>query len=193
MSFQAEMSKQPNSLCSTARICVVTSACAILALTSIAYPQRLGIKMQSKAFRDGSAIPDRYTCSANDLSPPLSWSGLPEATRSLAIVVYDTDAPSGNFVHWIAYDLPANQLGLPASVPKRTTLLGGGSQGLNDFGQVGYNGPCPPPGPAHHYHFNVFALSSMLNLEPRTTSERMEQAMQGKILATGDLVAIFGR
>ncbi len=114
--------------------------------------------LASPAFAPGGQIPAEYTCSGADISPPLSWSGVPAATRSLVLVVEDKDAPGGAFRHWAVFDIPAGAPGLAAGVrPNRTE--GDFRQTRNDFGRPGYGGPCPPPGPAHHYRFRLIAIS----------------------------------
>ncbi len=103
------------------------------------------MKVESSAFREGEVIPVKYTCDGADLSPPLSWSDIPEGTKSFVIIADDPDAPIGTFTHWVIYDIPAKVRSLEEGVPK-TERVGDAKQGLNDFGYVGYGGPCPPKG-----------------------------------------------
>ncbi len=151
------------------------------------------LTISSPAIRDGGRIPSVFTCRGSDKSPPLAWSGVPDGTKTLAIVVEDPDAPGGIFIHWVAFNIPANSSGLEEGVPNRSELPSGGTQGVNSFGRVGYGGPCPPPGPAHHYHFRLFALDETLPLGPDATAGRLMQAMQSHVSASADLVGIFGR
>jgi len=171
----------------------------LLVLWASAAPPRAA-RAQSQAlhlscpyFTNGAAIPDHFTCKDADESPPLAWSGVPKDAKSLALIVDDPDAPSGTFVHWVAYNIPASSVGLPDAVPKKTTLAEGGEQGLNDFGKTGYNGPCPPPGSTHHYHFRLYALDQEINPGPQAKSPALEDAMRGHVKATAELVGTFSR
>jgi Raf kinase inhibitor-like YbhB/YbcL family protein len=152
-----------------------------------------GLTMASPAIADGARIPSQYTCKGADQSPALAWSGAPAATRSFALIVDDPDAPGGTFVHWVVYDLPASATGLPEATPQAPALDGGGRQGTNGFGRIGYNGPCPPPGRPHHYHFRLFALDSILQIGASANATAVEDAMRGHVIATAELVGIFGR
>jgi Raf kinase inhibitor-like YbhB/YbcL family protein len=151
------------------------------------------ISVTSSAFTAGGAIPKTYTCSGQDVSPPLSWSAVPGGTKSVAITVIDPDAPGKPFVHWLIYDLPASVSNLPQEVPKgKVELQDGSRQGPNDFGSVGYRGPCPPPGSPHHYHFKVYALDNKLG-SPGLREAAFQDAIKSHVLATGELVGTFGR
>ncbi len=129
------------------------------------------IKLTSAAFKDGQSIPAPYTCDGVNISPPLEWSGLPKTTKTVAIVVDDPDAPSGTWVHWVLYNLPADNIGLVENVPASENLKAGGFQGKNDFGKIGYGGPCPPSG-THRYFFKIYALDSELSLKAVFESRR---------------------
>lgn len=109
------------------------------------------MRLTSDAFEDGGTIPRRHTCDGEDVSPPLAWEGAPDWTESLALVVHDPDAPRGDWVHWVIYDIPGRFDGLPEHVgtSKRLDDLGQAAQGKNDFGRMGWGGPCPPPGKPH--------------------------------------------
>src|SRR5262245_10546005 len=112
------------------------------------------IQITSNAFLDGEAIPTRYTCDGENVSPALDWSDIPEAAQSLALVCEDPDAPSGLFTHWILYNLPPTTTGLAEGVSTNEQLDNGASQGRNDFNRIGYGGPCPPAKDnAHRYFF----------------------------------------
>ncbi len=151
------------------------------------------INMQSSAFEDGTAIPRVHTCDDKDVSPPLSWSGVPQGTQSLALIMDDPDAPVGTWVHWVIYDMPPTLTGLPENVEKSPKVAGIGTQGTNDFRRVGYGGPCPPPGKPHRYFFKLYALDTQLNLAPGATKAELEKAMRGHILAQGQLMATYKR
>jgi Raf kinase inhibitor-like YbhB/YbcL family protein len=162
-----------------------------LSLASIATAASLTIA--SSAIRDSGRIPSAFTCSGSDKSPPLAWSGIPEGTKSLALIVRDPDAPGGIFIHWVAFNIPANSSGLEEAIPNRPEIPSGGIQGTNSFGRIGYGGPCPPRGPAHHYHFRLFALDEALQLGSDATAGRLEEAMKGHVKASAEFVGIFGR
>lgn len=151
--------------------------------------------LTSSAFKDGDRIPAKYTADGADVSPPLSWDKLPEGTVSLAVICDDPDAPAGTWTHWVLYDLPADRAELPEGVPSRETVpeLGGAKHGLNDFGIAGYGGPSPPRGPAHHYHFRLYALDAKLDLPARARKGDVDKATQGHILGQAQLVGLYGR
>ncbi|HKW70445.1 MAG TPA: YbhB/YbcL family Raf kinase inhibitor-like protein [Candidatus Dormibacteraeota bacterium] len=146
------------------------------------------IKVSSQAFSDGGTIPSRYTCSGADVSPPLSWSGVPASAQSVAVTVIDPDAPGKPFVHWLIFNLPPSTPQLSEGAQQ-----GSGLQGRNDFGGSGYRGPCPPPGFAHHYHFKVYALDGMISLPGGVTESSFEDAIKGHVLASGEVVGTFKR
>lgn len=148
--------------------------------------------ISSPAFADGAAIGREFSCDGEGGSPPLSWSGVPEGTRSFALIVADPDAPRGTFYHWVIFNLPGATRTLAAGVAKTETLAGGGDQGLNGARRIGYTPPCPPRGPAHHYHFKLYALDSTLALQPGATAQAVEAATSGHVLASAELVGIFG-
>src|ERR1017187_5501305 len=111
----------------------------------------MSFALTTTAFADGGGIPKKYTCDGADVSPALNWNDAPAGTQSFALIADDPDAPAGTWVHWVIYDLPASARGLPEGVPKQEIVQGGGYQGRNDFGRIGYGGPCPPPGSPHRY------------------------------------------
>lgn len=153
----------------------------------------MGMLVKSSAFSEGGPIPKKHSCQGDDVSPDLSWEGVPPGTKSIALIVDDPDCPGGTWVHWIAYNIPSTLHGLPEAVPAQKTSAGGLRQGENDFGRIGYGGPCPPPGKAHRYCFKVYALNSLLELEPGATKARLESAMKNHILAEGLLTGRFQR
>jgi len=107
--------------------------------------------------------------------------------------VRDPDAPIGSYVHWVLYNLPANVSGLPAAIPTAPTIAQGAVQGVNGSGASGYQGPCPPPGAAHHYHFKLYALDVKLGLPLGATADEVEHAMNGHVIASAELIGTFGR
>ncbi len=151
------------------------------------------ISITSEAFGEGETIPAEYTCDNRDISPPLTWSGIPAGTKSIALIMDDPDAPRGTFVHWVLYGIPPEAQGLPEAVPKNKTLNDGSRQGTTGFGKIGYGGPCPPPGKPHRYYFKVYALDTKLDLPPGVSKADLESAMKGHILAKGELMGRYGR
>ena len=156
------------------------------------------LKLRSSSFA-GDTIPERYQgspencpCNGKDISPALSWSSPPERTQSFALIVTDKDSPLWfNFVHWVLYDLPADRRDLPEGIPKQGQLPDGSRQGLNGFDKIGYAGPCPPGHSPHHYVFDVYALNTTLNLPPGASKKQVVKAMNGHILARGELVGKY--
>jgi len=147
------------------------------------------MQLSSTAFQEGAVIPVVHTGDGQDRSPPLTWSGAPGAAKSFALVCDDPDAPRGTWVHWVLFNLPADQHELPAGGP----LPPGALQGKNDFGKLGYGGPAPPRGKPHRYYFRVYALDTILSLPEGATKPQLEQAMKGHILATGQLMGKYSR
>ena len=147
------------------------------------------ISVTSQAFTVGASIPARYTCSGDDVSPPLSWSGLPSDSRSLALTLIDPDAPGRPFTHWVVFNMPPATTDLPEGGPLPASSVEGG----NDFGSRGYRGPCPPPGSPHHYHFKVYGLDQALTLRAGASGQALMDAIKGHVLASGELVGTFKR
>jgi Raf kinase inhibitor-like YbhB/YbcL family protein len=153
----------------------------------------MSFELTSTAFSAHQAIPKKFTCDGPDVSPKLSWSDPPAKTQSFALIMDDPDAPGGTWVHWVFYDAPTDAKELPEGVPKQEELPGGARQGRNDFGKIGYGGPCPPPGKPHRYFFKVYALDTKLNLKSGATKADVERAMKGHILAQAELIGRYGR
>jgi Raf kinase inhibitor-like YbhB/YbcL family protein len=142
---------------------------------------------QSSAFEYGGPIPRRHSCEGEDLSPPLSWSGAPEGTRSLALVVDDPDAPGGSFTHWLGWGLDPGAQGLGEGDAAPV-------EGRNDFGTGGYRGPCPPPGHGRHrYSFRLYALDSDPDLPPNAGKPELERTLEGHTVATAELIGTYER
>jgi Raf kinase inhibitor-like YbhB/YbcL family protein len=151
------------------------------------------IVVTSSAFEAGETIPEKYSCDGADLSPPLEWSRTPEGTMSVALVCEDPDAPRGMWVHWVLWGLPPDSTSLPEAMPPDTVLVNTGIQGKNDWGRIGYGGPCPPSGPAHRYFFRLYALDTRLELRPGATRKDLRAAIDGHILAEGQLMGKYER
>jgi len=152
----------------------------------------MAISVSSSAFQEGGMIPAKYTCDGNDLSPPLKWTGVPEGTKSIALISDDPDAPVGTWVHWVMWNLPPTARELAEGVPPKAQLPDGSRQGVSDFGRPGYGGPCPPGG-THRYYFKVYALDAMLDLPNGTRKADLVKAMKGHILAEGQLMGKYSR
>ncbi|QEH34882.1 putative kinase inhibitor [Aquisphaera giovannonii] len=150
---------------------------------------RMKIQLKSRAFADGAAIPREYTCDGADRSPPLEWSGVPAASKSLSLIVDDPDAPAGTWSHWVAYDIDPAVSSLRGGIPADEPSF---RQGTNDFGKPGYGGPCPPSG-THHYHFRLYALDRRLDLPAGATRRAVLDAVAGHILAEGRLIGTYAR
>jgi Raf kinase inhibitor-like YbhB/YbcL family protein len=154
----------------------------------------VNILITSDAFREGEAIPTKYTCDGDDLSPALRWSDMPPNTKNLVLICEDPDAPSGTFTHWVLYNLPPAATGLPEGVSAEARLANGAIQGRNDFKRIGYGGPCPPPKDgAHRYFFRLYALDTELQLQAGARREDIVLAMEGHVLATGHLMGTYQR
>lgn len=149
--------------------------------------------LTASAFTAGQTIPKPHTCDGEDVSPPLVWSGAPAAVKSFALLCDDPDAPRGTWVHWVLYDLDPSVTSLPRALPRTATVAGGGVQGKNDFGKLGYGGPCPPRGPAHRYFFRLLALDRKLGLASGATMSDVLAAAKGHIVARAELMGRYGR
>jgi Raf kinase inhibitor-like YbhB/YbcL family protein len=157
--------------------------------------QTMSMLLESPAFSPNGTIPEEYTCDGENLSPCLSWSGAPEGTRSFLLVCIDPDAPSGVFHHWAAYDIPASCHRLEKGAAQKGPRPGL-KEALNDFGDTGYGGPCPPhKDRPHHYHFRLSALSvDALPVRSRSTTCREVIALAKPYeLETVELVGLYGR
>jgi len=151
------------------------------------------IELSSPAFSHGDFIPAKHTCDGQDVSPELNWSGVPEGTRSLALICDDPDAPVGTWVHWVLFNIPPDLKGLPEAVPALERVLDTAVHGVNDFGRLGYGGPCPPRGSAHRYFFRLYALDTKLDLPPGASKRQVLAAAEGHVLAQGELMGRYQR
>jgi Raf kinase inhibitor-like YbhB/YbcL family protein len=170
----------------------ITLICLLFCL-AYAHPVQAQLSLTSSGITSGAAISNDYACTGADRSPPLAWTGAPPATKSYALIVEDTDAPGGTFIHWIAFNIPAGATSLPTGVPQTAEIPTGGTNGINAFDHYGYNGPCPPPGKTHHYHFHIYALDSALRAIDKAHADAIQSAMNGHVLATAELVGRFER
>lgn len=156
----------------------------------------MSLILTSAAFRHLGDIPARYTCDGDDISPPLAWSGVPDGTRSLILIVDDPDAPDPRapkmtWVHWLLYNLPSSTTNLAEGVAAKG-LPAGTLEGVNDWKRTGYGGPCPPVG-RHRYFHKLYALDSMLSDLGRPTKAKLEKAMHGHVLAQTELIGGYER
>jgi Raf kinase inhibitor-like YbhB/YbcL family protein len=142
------------------------------------------MELTSPVFADNTPLPDTYTCKGAGISPPLNISGIPDGTQSLALVVHDPDAPSGDFTHWIVWNISAT-----TTVIKENAIPSGAIQGLNDFKKTGYGAPCPPSG-THHYVFEVYALNRQLSLEPGAHAYALTAMLEQHTVAKAQLTGL---
>ncbi|GIW43394.1 MAG: hypothetical protein KatS3mg077_0676 [Candidatus Binatia bacterium] len=156
----------------------------------------MALKIESSAFEHRGSIPVKYTCDGDDVSPPLTWSGIPANAKSLVLIVDDPDAPDPaaprmTWVHWVLYNLPPDSTGLPEAV-KNNQLPPGTREGLNDWKRTGYGGPCPPIG-RHRYFFKLYALDTVLPDLGRPTKADVERAMKDHVIEHAELIGTYQR
>lgn len=154
------------------------------------------LTIKSPSFQPNGVIPSRYTCDGQNVSPPLSWDGVPENTKSLVLIVDDPDAPDPKapkmtWVHWVLYNIPPKTHGLPEGIAAEA-LPQGTLQGVNDWHEVGYGGPCPPIG-SHHYHYKLIALDAVLPDLQAPTKAALETMMQSYTISRTELVGRYER
>ncbi len=150
------------------------------------------MKLYSPVFEEGGYIPAKYTCDGEDISVPLTFEDIPASAVSLALIMDDPDAPSGTFVHWVIYDIPADVGGVPEGVVPEPYLADGIKQGVNSFGNIGYGGPCPPSG-EHRYMFKLYALERMLDADAGLSKHELLSLMEGYIVEGAGMMGIYGR
>lgn len=143
------------------------------------------LNVSSPVFSEGEMIPEKYTCDGENISPPLNWGDLPHNTQSIALIVEDPDAPKGVFVHWLAWNIPPVAGIQERAAPKE--------QGSNSWNSKEYAGPCPPKGEKHRYYFRVFALDSLMNMDPESKKEGLIDAMRDHVLGEGHLMGYYQR
>jgi len=151
------------------------------------------LAVQVPSFGNGGDIPRRYTCEGENVSPTLTWSGIPLGAHSLALIMDDPDAPMGTWTHWVIWNIPMNLDALHAGTAPKEVLAGGARQGTNDFGRIGYGGPCPPPGKSHRYFFRLYAIDSIIALKGGASRAELESAMKHHIVSQAEWMGRFKR
>ena len=147
----------------------------------------MSLTLTSDAFANGQSIPAKYSCVGKNISPALAWNEPPAGTKSFALIVDDPDAPMGTWVHWVLFNIPASTANLQENADSSTM-----SAGKNSSGNTRYDGPCPPNG-THRYFFKLYALDATLSLSPGASKEQVLKAMEGHILANGELMGTFSK
>lgn len=163
------------------------------ALLALAPGKEARMELRIPAFQNGAPVPRAHTADGADHSPALQWDDPPPGTTAFALIVDDPDAPAGTWVHWLLYDLPGSARALAEDQPRTADLTGGGRQGKNSWGRLGWNGPSPPPGKPHRYFFRLFALSAPLGLPSGATRAQVDAALKGKVLAEATWMGTYGR
>ncbi|MFH2138724.1 MAG: YbhB/YbcL family Raf kinase inhibitor-like protein [Candidatus Omnitrophota bacterium] len=156
-------------------------------------PMAQALELKSDTLIKGEYIDKQYTGEGLDVSPPLNWSGIPEGTKSFALICDDPDAPVGTWVHWVMYNIPPYIKELGEAIPADEVLIDGSLQGKNDFGRIGYGGPMPPPGKPHRYFFKLYALDTLLDVKPGLTKSQLLEVINGHILTQVQLVGKYKR
>lgn len=183
---------------------IFKTVCLLLAVAALAGAQDQGrsrkqgdsgkaFELKASEFQSGGVIPKKFTCDGGDVSPALQWTEPPAGAQSFALIMDDPDAPGGTWVHWVLFNLPGTARELPEGVPPDAELSNGGRHGESSFGQLGYGGPCPPPGPPHRYFFKLYALDAKTRLDPGATKADLERTVKGHILAKAELVGRYRR
>lgn len=170
------------------------TACGGRSSTPTQVAASVEIKVSSPAFEAMAAIPKVYSCEGDDLSPALAWNGIPDGTKSIALIMDDPDAPVGTWVHWVVYNLPAGTTGLPEGASKAksetSSLPEGALHGQNSWKRADYGGPCPPSG-KHRYFFHLYALDAVLDMPQGPSRKDLDKAMEGHIIGQGELVGTY--
>ncbi|MEE8518128.1 MAG: YbhB/YbcL family Raf kinase inhibitor-like protein [Dehalococcoidia bacterium] len=170
------------------------AACGSETVPLPAPPEGVAALDFTQGFVSGSQVRIRHTCDGLNLSPEVTWRGLPEAAETITIIVNDPDAPDGVFIHWVAYDIPASLSRMDEGTAGAVKLLrGGGVQGPSGFGIFGFSGPCPPREETHRYVLHIYALDAPLGLEPGVKGVEVAQAMDGHVLAHGSVSGVYKR
>ncbi len=149
--------------------------------------------IKSQSFEDGKEIPRQFACDGGDVSPQISWYSVPEKTASLALVCEDPDAPKGTFTHWIVYDILPSIPRLAEGQPRTTLTINGASQGENDTGNIGWNGPCPPPGKPHHYVFTLYALDDRISFNKPPKRSEFDSSIEEHIIAKTAYIGLYSK
>ncbi|SKA64527.1 YbhB/YbcL family Raf kinase inhibitor-like protein [Desulfobaculum bizertense] len=153
------------------------------------------MKLTSSSFPENGRIPIQFTCDASDFSPSLDWEDAPENAEGFALICEDPDAPGESpWVHWVLYGIPSVAFRLAAKIPRTAEHPSGLRQGLNSWGRIGYNGPCPPENDdKHRYIFTLYALDNDISLAPEASKEQLLEAMEGHILDTAQVMCTYSR
>ena len=173
-------------------LAILLSSCSS---TSTPTPEAdMSLELKSNAFVNGQSIPAKFSCIGKNISPDLTWSDPPAGTQSFALIVDDPDAPMGTWVHWVLFNIPAATRSLQEDLPVTGKNVDPNAIyfGKNSSGNLRYDGPCPPSG-THRYYFRLYALDSIINLLPGATKEELLKAMNGHILAQGELMGTFSK
>jgi Raf kinase inhibitor-like YbhB/YbcL family protein len=149
------------------------------------------LQLRSSAFSEAGNIPVKYSGQGEGISPPLAWEGAPAGVQSFALIVDDPDAPLVTFVHWVIFNLPPTLTGLPENIAHDEILPDGSRQGKNTLQKTGFTPPMPPTHKPHRYYFKLYALDSMLDLEPRCSKKELLAVIEGHVLAEGQLMGIY--
>ena len=155
--------------------------------------RRMKLQVTSTAFKHGEEIPGKYSCSGADVSPPLSIANVPKEAKSLVLVLDDPDAPSGTWIHWVLYGIAPTTVAIPEGSSAKGTSPVAAQLGKNSWGKTEWGGPCPPPGGKHHYYFRVYAVDTGLSLPRGVSKPDIMRAIDGHILAQGELMGTFQR
>lgn len=158
-------------------------------------PKASTMKISCDDFSGGDRVPEKFTADGADVSPSLRIEGADKKAVSFALIMDDPDAPMGTFTHWTIWNIPSKISMIPEAVPKEMEVksLGGARQGSTDFGEVGYGGASPPPGPVHRYRFKIYALDTMLDLKAGASLKDLEKAMKGHVISEATLTGLYGR
>lgn len=156
-------------------------------------PNNNAMNITSMAFEDNTSMPNTYTCDGKNINPPLMWSGIPNNTKSLALIEDDPDAPNGDWVHWLLWNIPPTVVSIPerfspSTAPETAPII----EGTTSFSHAAYGGPCPPSG-THHYHFKLYALDTTLTLPSTAKKEELLQVMRGHIIDQAELIGLYQR
>ncbi len=165
----------------------------ILFLILLTLGELMALELKSSAFQPNQMIPDKYTCDGQDISPPLEWTGIPEGTKSFALIMDDPDAPVGLWVHWVVYNIPVEVTQLPENVAKKEKISINGkelTQGKNTWPKIGYGGPCPP-NKAHRYFFKLYALKEQTNFPVGLTAKELENKIKNITIEKAELIGIY--
>jgi hypothetical protein len=154
----------------------------------------MSLELTSDAFVNGQSIPAKYACTGRNISPALSWNEPPPGTQSLALIVDDPDAPMGTWVHWVLYNIPAEARSLQEDLPITGKNINPNAiyAGKNSYGNIRYDGPCPPGG-THRYYFKLYALDATISLLPGATKEQVLKEMKGHVLDQTELMGTFSK